>query len=63
MVDEAVDHGGGHDVVAEDLAPAAEGFVGRDDEAGAFIAGGDQWEEQVRRFGLEGDIADLVDDQ
>jgi hypothetical protein len=27
VVDEAVDHGGGDDVVAEDLAPAAERFA------------------------------------
>lgn len=26
MVDEAVDHGGDYDVVAEDLSPATEGF-------------------------------------
>ena len=37
VVDEAVDHGGGDGVVAEDLAPAAEGLVGRDDEAGSFL--------------------------
>ena len=40
VVDEAVDHGGGHDVIAEHFAPAAEGFVGGDDQAGPFIAGG-----------------------
>jgi len=61
VVDEAVDHGGGDDVVAEDLAPAAEGFVAGDDEAGAFVAGGDQLEEQVRGFGFEWDVADLAD--
>ena len=27
VVDESVDHGGGDDVVAEDLAPAGEGLV------------------------------------
>lgn len=62
VVDEAVDHGGGDDVVAaEDLSPAAEGFIGGDDQAGAFVAGRDQLEEQVGGFGLEGDVADLVD--
>ena len=30
---------------------------------GAFVAGGDELEEQVRRFGFERDVADLVDDQ
>ena len=63
MVDEPVDHRGGDGVVAEDLAPAAEGLVGGDDQGGAFVAGGDELEEQVRGFGFEGDVADLVDDQ
>ena len=63
VVDEAVDHGGGDDVVAEDLAPAAEGLVGGDDQRGAFVAGGDELEEQVGGFGFEGDVADLVDDE
>ena len=63
VVDEAVDHGGGDDVVAEHFAPAAEGLVDGDDQGGAFVAGGDELEEQVRRFGFEGDVADLVDDE
>ena len=63
MVDEPVDHGGGDDVVAEDLAPAAEGFVGGDDQRGSFVAGGDELEEQVGGLGLEGDVADFVDDE
>src|SRR3954447_13678238 len=36
VVDEPVDHGGGDDVVAEDLAPRRERLVGRDDERGAL---------------------------
>ena len=36
MVDQPVDHGGSDDVVTEHVAPAAEGFVGGDDQAGAF---------------------------
>jgi hypothetical protein len=62
VVDEAVDHGCCDDIVAEDFAPAAEGFVAGDDQAGAFVAGRDELEEQVRGFGFEGDVADLVDD-
>jgi hypothetical protein len=38
VVDEPVDHCGGGYFVAEDLAPAAEGLVGSDDEAGPFVA-------------------------
>jgi hypothetical protein len=63
VVDEPVDHRGGDDVVAEDLAPASERLVGGDDEAGPFVAGGDELEEQVGGFGLERDVADLVDDE
>jgi hypothetical protein len=38
------------------------GFRG-DDEAGSFVARGHQLEEQVRRFGLERDVAHFVDDE
>jgi hypothetical protein len=41
----------------------AEGLVGSDDEAGSFIAGRDQLEEQVGGLWLAGDVADFVDDQ
>ena len=57
VVDEAVDHRGG-DIVAEYLAPAAEGLVAGDDQRGAFVAGRDELEEQVRRLGFERDVAD-----
>jgi hypothetical protein len=60
VVDEPVDHGGGHHVVTEDFAPPAEGLVGRDDQAGPFVAARDELEEQVRGLGLERDVADLV---
>ena len=63
VVDEAVDHGGGHDVVAEHFTPAAERLVGGDDQGGSLVSGGHQLEEQVGRFGFEGDVADLVDDK
>jgi hypothetical protein len=33
-----------NDIVAEDFTPAAEGFVAGGDEAGAFIAGRDEWD-------------------
>jgi hypothetical protein len=50
VVDQSVNHGGG-DVIAEHLALAAEDLVAGDDQAGPFVAAGDQLE--VRRFGLE----------
>jgi hypothetical protein len=63
VVDESVDHGGGDDIVAEHLSPAAELLVGGDDQAGVLVSRRDELEEQVRCFGLEGDVADLVDNQ
>jgi hypothetical protein len=61
VVDEAVDHGGGDDIVAEHLSPAAELLVGGDDQGGVLITGRDELEEQVRRLGFERDVADFVD--
>ena len=63
VVNEPVDHRGGGDVVAEDLAPGAEGLVAGDDQRGAFVAAGDEHEHQVRGLRVERDVADLVDDQ
>ena len=62
-MDEAVDHRGGDDVVAEDLAPGGEGLVGGDDQRGAFVAARDEHEHQVGGLRVERDVADLVDDQ
>ena len=62
VVDEAVDHGCGDDVVGEGLAPAAEGQVRGDHDRAVFVAGGDELEEQVRGVLVERDVADLVDD-
>ena len=42
--------------------PSAEGLLRGDDQGGAFVAGGDELEEQVRGVGFEGQVADLVDD-
>lgn len=63
VVDEAVDHGRGDHVVAEDLSPAAEDLVAGHDQTRAFISGRNQLEEQVGGFVLERDVADLVDHQ
>ena len=61
-MDDAVDHRGGDGLVAEDAAPAAEGQVGCEDQRGVFVAAGHELEEQVRGVLLEGQVADLVDD-
>ena len=63
MVNEPVDHRRRGDLVTEDLPPGAEGLVRGDDQRGPLVAGTDEAEHQVRRLGVEGDVADLVDDQ
>src|SRR4051794_23286959 len=62
VVDEAVDEGGGDHRVAEDFAPGFEAAVAGDDDRAAFVAPGDEGEEQVRGLALEWEVADLVDD-
>src|SRR4051812_25765412 len=61
-VDEAVDEGGGDHRVAEDFAPGFEAAVAGDDDRAAFVAPGDEGEEQVRGLAFEWEVADLVDD-
>jgi len=39
VVDEPIDHRGGDDLVAEDLAPPAERLVTGDDERGGLVSG------------------------
>jgi hypothetical protein len=63
VVHEPVGDGCGDDLVAEDVAPSAEGPVAGDDGGGSLVAGRDQVEDQVRGACVEGDVADLVDDQ
>ena len=62
VVDDSVDHRRGDGGLAEDLSPAGERQVGGQDDRGLLVSGGDELEEQVGRFGVEGDVADLVDD-
>jgi len=61
VVDQPVDHRGGGHVVAEDLAPRAEGLVAGDDQASAFIAAGDEHEHQACGLGVKRDVSHLID--
>jgi hypothetical protein len=46
----------------EDTAPAAERQVRGEDQRGVLVAAGHELEEQIRGVLLEGEVADLVDD-
>lgn len=61
VVDDPVDHGRGDGQVPEDVAPAGEGQVGRQDHGRGFIAAGDQLKEQVRGVLVKRDVADFID--
>ncbi len=64
MVEEAVEDGGGDGGVAvEDGGPVLEGFVGGQDDGAAFVAGADDLEEQVGSALVDGEVADLVEDE
>lgn len=54
VVDDAVDHRGGDDLVSEDAGPGAEWQVAGQDQRGVFVPGGDQLEEEVRGVLVEG---------
>ena len=59
---ETVDHGGGDHGVSEHFAPTTERLVGGHDDTGPLVARRDQLEEEIGCLGIEGDVADLVDD-
>jgi hypothetical protein len=63
VVQEPVEDRGGDHLVAEDLAPLRDHLVGREQHAAALVATRDELEEQIRAALLEGQIAQLIDDE
>lgn len=63
MVHHAVDHGGRHLVVAEDLAPPRELEVGRDHHRLPLVGLRDHLEQQARPVDVERQEPQLVDDE
>src|SRR5271157_712188 len=63
VVEEAVEDGGGEDLVGEDLAPFAEGLVAGDDDGALLVAAGDDLEDEVGVVAGQGEVAGFVDDQ
>ena len=62
VVREPVAQRGGHDGVAEHGAPLGEALVRGGDHGALLVAGVDELEEEVGALGVDGDVADLVDD-
>ena len=63
MVQQAVQQGGGHDVVTEEGAPVFKTPIGGKDGGALLVAGIDQLEEQVGAAGFDRQVADLIDDE
>ena len=63
VMKEPVDERGGHDFVAEDVAPLLEALVRRQYGRDAFVAPVDELEEEHGAGLSDGQIADLVDNE
>jgi hypothetical protein len=61
VVQEPIDQRGGHDFVAEDLAPLLEALVRGERGGSALIAPGDHLEEEHRAGTGDRQVADFVD--
>lgn len=64
VVEQAVEDGGGQDsIVGKDFWLVPHVSVGGEEDRAAFVAGGDEAEEEIRFDPVEGTEADLVDDE
>src|SRR5262245_3358771 len=63
VVEDAVQDRGRDHPVPEDLSPAAEALIAREDHGAALVAAADQLEEQVGALAVDGQVADLIDDE
>jgi hypothetical protein len=62
-MEQAVEDGGCHHGVAEHGSPLADRAITGDQHAAPLVAPRDELEEQMRRTGLERQVAELIDDQ
>src|SRR4051812_6018009 len=63
MMQNSVDEGGGHHLVAKDLAPFLEALVGREHGRRAFVAAVHELEEQHSTAMVDRQVADLINHQ
>src|SRR5262245_43328246 len=63
VMQDAVEDGRGDYAVAEDLAPAPEALVAREDHRATLVATADELEEEIGSRAVDGQISDLVDDE
>jgi hypothetical protein len=63
VMGEPIEQRGGELFISEDLNPLAEGQVGGHHGGAAFVAIGEQVEEQLATFSFEGNKPQLIDDK
>src|SRR5690242_9624650 len=63
VVKHAVEDRGGDDPVAKHVAPAAEALVAGQDHRATLVAPADELEEEIGSGAVDGQVADLVDDE
>src|SRR3989441_6817226 len=63
MVEDSVKDGRGDDPVAEDVAPAPEALVAGEDHRAPLVAPADELKEEIGAGPIDGQVADLVDDE
>ena len=62
-MEQTIEDSGGQDVVSEDVAPLAKGFVACKDDAASLIATADELEEELGYHAVQWEVAHLVQDQ
>jgi len=63
MMQEAIKNSGGDNVVAKDLTPLVEGFVGGDDDRSPFVSFGDELKKEFSGLLREREIAEFIDNE
>ena len=63
VVKQAIEDRGGDHAVTEDFPPGAEALVAGQDHGSTLVATADELEEQVGSLPIDGQVADLIDDQ
>src|ERR1700761_4462506 len=63
VMHEAIDECGGHDFIAQDLAPLLEALIRGEHGGGMFVACVNQLEEEHSAIAVHRQITDLIDDE
>ena len=63
MVQHAIQDSRSDHAITEDLAPGAEALIAGEDQRSLLVAARDELEEEVRTDPIDGQVADLIDNQ